>query len=248
MPKDIVSVPLPRKPRPVNTIVHGTRLDGRGPEEFRPIFFSTGVIPQATGSAYAELHNTKLMVGIYGPRPSDRWVGFSEEGRLDCDVKMAPFSSWQRTKWGQSPDERAMAGLLGVALEAGVQRSAFPKATVDVQCLILEAGGSELAVAIAAASLALADAGIPMRDLITSCTVSRVDNQLLLDATSDEAFQEDGGVLLAMLPSLGQVTQLLVKGEWAGSELEEAVQLSMSGCKDVDEICRQVLQEAVQPA
>ena len=37
----------------------------------------------------------------YGPRPSDRWVGFSEEGRLDCDVKMAPFSSWQRTKWGQ---------------------------------------------------------------------------------------------------------------------------------------------------
>ncbi len=73
----------------------------------------------------------------------------------------------------QSPDEREMAGLLNVALEAGVQRSAFPKATVDVQCLILEAGGGELAVAIAAASLAIADAGIPMRDLITSCSVVR---------------------------------------------------------------------------
>ena len=64
-----------------------------------------------------------------------------------------------------------MAGLLRVALEAGVQRSAFPKATVDVQCLVLEAGGGELAAAVAAASLALTDAGIPMRDLITSCTV-----------------------------------------------------------------------------
>lgn len=45
-----------------------------------------------------------------------------------------------------------------------------------------------------------------------------------------------------------QVTQLMVKGEWSSSELDEAIQICLMGCKDVDGICRQVLQEAITPA
>lgn len=57
------------------------------------------------------------------------------------------------------------------ALEAAADLAAFPKATADVYCLVLEAGGSELAVAVTAAALALADAGIPLFDLVSACSV-----------------------------------------------------------------------------
>ena len=49
----------------------------------------------------------------------------------------------------------------------------FPKAVVDVHALVLESGGSDLAVAACAASLALADAGIEMLDLVSACSVVR---------------------------------------------------------------------------
>ena len=44
---------------------------------------------------------------------------------------------------------------------------------MDIDCLIIESGGSDLAVAICAASLALADAGVPMLDLVAACFVVR---------------------------------------------------------------------------
>ena len=52
-----------------------------------------------------------------------------------------------------------------------MQTHTFPKANVDVYCLVMESGGSDTAVAITAASLALADAGIEMYDLVAACKV-----------------------------------------------------------------------------
>ena len=71
----------------------------------------------------------------------------------------------------QSPDEREVSGNVQAALQSAVQRHTFPKSNVDVYCLVLESGGSDVAVAITAASLALADAGIAMYDLVSACSV-----------------------------------------------------------------------------
>lgn len=64
-----------------------------------------------------------------------------------------------------------MSGTVQAALQSAVQRHTFPKANVDVYCLVLESGGSDVAVAITAASLAIADAGIEMFDLVSACSV-----------------------------------------------------------------------------
>jgi exosome complex component MTR3 len=57
------------------------------------------------------------------------------------------------------------------ALEAAVLLDTFPKAVLDVYCFVLEAGGGELGVACTAASLAIAEAGVGMRDLVAACHV-----------------------------------------------------------------------------
>ena len=41
------------------------------------------------------------MVGVYGPRQSERKVGYSEQGRISVDVKLATFATRQRGVFGQ---------------------------------------------------------------------------------------------------------------------------------------------------
>lgn len=239
------SVPFFSHKQPQQVLEEGVRLDGRGYEEFRAVFLNTGAISQASGSAYAEFNKTKVMAAVYGPRPSDRKTSFSEQGRLQCDVRLATFATRQRSKGlAQSADERDISAVVQAALEAAVQRHTFPKSNVDVYCLVLESGGADAAVAITAASLAIADAGIEMYDLVSACSVSRVGGQLLLDPTADESYHEDGAVLLAMMPTANLVTQLVMTGEWSNSSSKEALELCMGGCAQIDSVVRQCLQEA----
>lgn len=131
----------------------------------------TGVISQAAGSAYAEFGRTKVMVGVYGPRQSDRRAPYSENGRVDVDLKLATFATRQRGAFHQSPEEREMSSIVQTALMGVVSTETFPKAVLDVYCTVLEAGGAEVAVAVCAAALAVADAGVEMKDLVTACSV-----------------------------------------------------------------------------
>jgi exosome complex component RRP41 len=43
------------------------RVDGRKPDELRPIHIESGVIPNADGSAYIEMGRNKIIAGVYGP-------------------------------------------------------------------------------------------------------------------------------------------------------------------------------------
>lgn len=78
-------------------------------------------------------------------------------------------------EWGegrmQMGTEREMSGALEAALTPAVLLHTFPKMCVDVYCLVVEADGGVLPVAISTACLALAHAGIALRDLVPSCTL-----------------------------------------------------------------------------
>ena len=75
----------------------------------------------------------------------------------------------------QNVYEKELASQLCTALTPAVQLSSFPKSVVDVCCMVLESGGSDLAVSTCAAALALADAGIEMLDLVAACSVVSPD-------------------------------------------------------------------------
>lgn len=73
----------------------------------------------------------------------------------------------------QTDSDKESALVLQCALEASVQLEAFPKSVVDIYCLVLESGGSDMGLLVTAASLALADAGIPLFDLVAACNIVR---------------------------------------------------------------------------
>lgn len=62
----------------------------------RKVFAKTGVVGRARGSAYVECGNTKITVGVYGPRDLLRTREYLSVGKLDCELKFAPFSSVKR--------------------------------------------------------------------------------------------------------------------------------------------------------
>ena len=68
----------------------------------------------------------------------------------------------------------------------------------ELYATVLETGGGELSATIAAASVALADAGVAMRDLVSACAVARVrgddgEETLVLDPSASEEGRASGG-------------------------------------------------------
>lgn len=218
------------------------RLDGRGFHQCRPAFLRTAAVSSASGSAYAEFGNTKVIVSVFGPRESKKAMMYSDVGRLNCNVSYTTFATPIR---GQGGDNKDFSSMLHKALEGAIILESFPKTTVDVFALVLESGGSDLPVIISCASLALADAGIMLYDLITSVSVCCIGKNLVIDPVSEEENNQDGSFMIACMPSRDEVTQLTLTGEWSTPQINEATQLCLDACKKLGKIMRSCLKEAV---
>ncbi|CAM9873484.1 unnamed protein product [Sphacelaria rigidula] len=196
-----------------------------------------GVVAHATGSAYVEFNHTKVICAVYGPHAqTGRDSSFSEEGQLQCDFSYSPFATpggRRETRGGRGDDERELSTLLRQTLEASVQVHRLTKSVVDVRVMVLQADGSELAVATTCASMALADAGIELYDLVTACSVGYDGTQMVLDPTREEEGKGAGVMTIAMLPGSQQVTQWWQDGRFDGQKVAAALELCTDGCSCV---------------
>ncbi|CAD5194801.1 exosome complex component RRP41-like [Musa acuminata AAA Group] len=218
-----------------------TRSDGRSFHQCRPAFLRTGAANAASGSAYAEFGATKVIVSVFGPRESKKAMMYSGTGRLNCNVSYTTFSTPVR---GQGSDHKEYSSMLHKALEGAIILETFPKTTVDVFALVLESGGGDLPVIVTCASLALADAGIMMYDLVASVSVSCFGRNLVIDPTSEEEACQDGTLMITCMPARNEVTQLMLTGEWTTAKINEAMELCLDACSKLAEIMRSCLKEA----
>ncbi|XP_058101701.1 exosome complex component RRP41-like [Magnolia sinica] len=221
--------------------VDWVRCDGRGFHQCRPAFLRTGAVNAASGSAYAEFGNTKVIVSVFGPRESKKAMMYSDVGRLNCNVSFTTFATPARS---QGSDHKEFSSILHKALEGAIILESFPKTTVDVFALVLESGGSDLPVVISCASLALADAGIMLFDLVSSVSVSCLGKNLVIDPTLEEESYQDGSLMITCMPSRNEVTQLTLTGEWSTPKIHEAMELCLDACSKLGKITRSCLKEA----
>lgn len=218
------------------------RYDGRKPEEIRPIKIVSGVLPNADGSAYIEMGRNKILVGVFGPREMHpRRSSQPDRAVLRCRYHMAPFSVDPRRSPAPSRRDTEIGMVMTYALEPAIFLERYPRAAIDVYAEILEADGGTRTACINAATVALVDAGIPMKDLVSSCAAGKIDNQLILDLGDYEDKEGDTDVPVAYMPKLNQITLLQMDGMLTINELESCVQLAIEGCKQISEIQREAL-------
>ncbi|CAG9859496.1 unnamed protein product [Phyllotreta striolata] len=223
----------------------GQRTDSRAFSEHRKIFVRTGAVSQAKGSAYIELDNTKVIVSVFDPREIPNRPDYSLKGELYCEFKFAPFSCHKRRLHVQDAEEKQHSAIMKRALESTVCLHEFPNFQVDVYATVLENDGSCLSAAITAAGLALAHAGVPMYDIITSVTMGIQRDTFFVDPTvteqniclyprPSESDTEHGIVVLSKLHTHDQVSQFYQFGNVSLDKLNESISI-------LDETCRELV-------
>jgi len=220
----------------------GLRLDGRKPDELRPIKLEVGVLPNADGSAYIEQGKNKILAAAFGPRElHPKHLALSDRMVLRCRYHMAPFSVQERKSPAPSRREVELSKVIREALEPSIFIEYYPRTGIDVFVEVLQADGSTRCASIVAAALALADAGIPMRDLVVACSAGKVDDVIVLDLMDAEDKLGLADVPVAFMPNLNAITLLQMDGTLTVEEFEKAVNLAIEGCKKIYALQREAL-------
>lgn len=210
------------------------RIDGRRFDELRQIKIEAGVLNRADGSCYIEWGNNKIYTAVYGPKEVlPRHLERSDRAILRCRYNMAPFSVEERKRPG--PDRRAVeiGKVMKGALEPAILMHYYPKSMIEISVEVVQANAGTRCAGIVAASVALADAGIPMRDLVASCAAGKVDGEIVLDLTKEEDNDGEADMPVATIPRLDEITLLQMDGKLTEEEVEKAINLAMQGCRDV---------------
>ncbi|MCS7096549.1 MAG: exosome complex exonuclease Rrp41 [Candidatus Bathyarchaeota archaeon] len=213
---------------------NGLRIDGRRPDELRPIKVEVGVLSNADGSAYIEQGKNKILAAVYGPKElHPKHLALPDRMVLRCRYHMAPFSVQERKSPAPSRREIELSKVVREALEPAIFMEYYPRTAIDVFIEVLQADGGTRCASITVASLALADAGIPMRDLVAACSAGKVDDTIVLDLMDTEDKVGSADLPVAYMPNLGVVTLLQMDGILTLEEFEKAVNLAIDGCKRI---------------
>lgn len=222
------------------------RTDGRKFDEMRPIQAKAGIIKRAVGSGWFKIGNTEAYAAVYGPREMyPRFMQNPEKGVLRCHYNMMPFSSaGDRVRPGPSRRSKEISMVTEKALSPVVDLSDFPNAVVDVFIELPQTDAGTRCAGICAASIALADAGIPMTDLVCAVSAGKVEDTMLLDLNYDEDSHEKGvDIPMAMLHSNKQITLLQMDGEISLEDLKKASELAKKACDQVYEAQKAALKK-----
>jgi exosome complex component RRP41 len=224
------------------------RLDGRKFDELREIEAKVGVIKNADGSAYFRIGKTIAYAAVYGPRDLfPKFLQDPEKGLLRCNYNMMPFSgSGERVKPGPSRRSREISYVTQNALSPVVNLEDFPNAVVDVFIELSQTDAGSRCAGICAASMALADAGVIMKDLVAAVSVGIVDGQIVLDLDYEEEAYDKGDVAdipLAMVPSTGQFSLLQMDGKISKENLMKALELGKNAIPKIIAIQRDALKK-----
>jgi len=219
----------------------GLRLDGRRADEIRPIKIEVGVLARADGSCYIEMGGNKVIAAVYGPREvHPRHLQEVTRAIVRYRYNMASFSVEERKRPG--PDRRSyeLSKVSREALEPVIFTSYFPRSVIDVFVEVLQADAGTRTAGINAAAVALADAGIPMKSMISACAAGKVGDTIVLDPMKEEDNFGQADMPIAMTPN-GEITLLQMDGRMSRDEFRQAMEMAMSGCRQIYELQRKSL-------
>lgn len=223
---------------------NGLRVDGRRFDELRPLKIEVGTLDKADGSAYVEHGRNKILAGVYGPREAHpKHIALADRAVIRCRYHMAPFSTDERKSPAPSRRELELSKVIREALEPAIMSEYFPRSTIDIFIEVLQADAGTRCAGITAAALALADAGIPMCELVAGCAAGKIDGKVVLDLSDVEDKQGEADLPVALMPKSNVVTLLQMDGSLTEDEFKQALDMSTDACRKIYEMQREALRQ-----
>ena len=170
------------------------RIDGRGLSDVRPISCEVGVLPRAHGSALFTRGETQaIVVATLGTSDDEQRIesldGLQRE-RFMLHYNFPPFSVGETGRIGTGRREIGHGKLAWRAINSSLPtKEAFPY-TFRVVSEITESNGSSSMATVCGTSLALMDAGVPIKEPVAGIAMGLIkegdDFSVLSDILGDE--------------------------------------------------------------
>jgi len=231
----------------VKLFENGKRLDGRKPDELRKIKIEAGVLHRAEGSCYLEWGSNKVIAAVYGPREAvPRHTQNPLRAIVNARYNMAAFSVDDRKRPGPDRRSREISKVISEALEGVILVEKFPRASIDVNIEVLDAEAGTRCAGLTAAAVALADAGIPMKDIPVACAAGKIENQVVLDLGKEEDNYGAADLPVAISPRTGDILLLQMDGHLTLEEFDKALDLAIKGCHVVSDLQKKAILQKYQ--
>ncbi|MCB5179626.1 ribonuclease PH [Streptomyces antimicrobicus] len=238
-----------------------SRIDGRTPEQLRPVTIERGWSKHAEGSVLISFGDTKVFCTASFTEGVPRWRKGSGEGWVTSEYSMLPRSTNTR---GDRESVRGKIGgrtheisrLIGRSLRAVIDYKALGENTIVLDCDVLQADGGTRTAAITGAYVALADAVAwgqskklikagrkPLTGTVAAVSVGIVDGVPLLDLCYEEDVRAETDMNVVCT---GDGRFVEVQGTAEGEpfdrkELNALLDLAAGGCADLEAIQRHAL-------
>ncbi len=193
--------------------------------------------------------DTIAIAAVYGPKKMHpQHMQNPEKGTLRYNYNMLSFSVTERIRPGPSRRSQEISKISEWAIEPVVMIDNFPNAVVDVHVNILQANASTRCAGINAAALALAHAGIPMKSMVSSVSIGKLDKNLVVDVSKEEEDYEEGegatDIPITFTPN-GEITHIQLDGKIETSQLKDVIKLAKEACKKIHEIQKEALKNSI---
>lgn len=219
----------------IKLIVDGKRLDGRLPEEIRDLRIEAGILTEADGSAYVEWGGNKIICGIYGPRECIPRHGASPyHSIIKCRYMMSPFASLEEHgRSGPSRRSSELSKVIRECFENVILSERFPNTQIDIYIDVLQASGGTRTASIAAAAVALVNAGIPMKDMVSAVAVGKAGDELVVDLNKAEDNQGQSDMPLAISCRDKNLLLVQMDGLLTKEEVTKMIEMAEKSCDTV---------------
>ncbi len=219
-----------------------SRIDGRAPDELRPVTMQLGFMPYAEGSCLVEMGETKVICSATIDDAVPRWMQGRGVGWVTAEYSMLPRSSPERVprevgKGRPSGRTHEIQRLIGRSLRAVIDLAALGERTVWLDCDVLQADGGTRTASITGAFVALAQALAKVNldrvilDSVSAVSVGIIDGTPLLDLNYAEDVRAgvDMNVVMTATGKLVEVQGTAEHGVFERSELDLLLDLATKG-------------------
>lgn len=221
------------------------RFDKRKFDELRLIEAETGVVENAKGSARFKIGKTEAIAAVYGPEEvKPKHMEKIDKGVIFCRYDMLPFSVPDRAKPGFDRRDMEISEVISNALSRAILLEEMPRSMITIRVYVTQADAGTRCASLTAASMACADAGLPMRDLVAAVAAGKIGDSVVLDLTKEEEDFHEGGatdVPIAFLPSKNEIVLLQLDGKVSREDMKKIIDIGKVGAMKIYEIEKEAL-------
>ena len=218
------------------------RADGRMHDQIRDLKIEVGVLERASGSARVELGKNIVLISVNGPHElHPKHSSLSQKAVVRVNYRMLPFSVTYRKDPRPSRREKEISYVLSKAFESIVIGKLFPRTAIDVHVQMLQSDGGSRTAASIGITVALADAGIPMRGLIGGIASGIYKDKCILDLSGIEDNEGTGDMPLLFCPALDEISLFQLDGKFTLEQFTTCFNYSINALKKIENVQNQTL-------